>query len=555
MKRTLLILILFNLIYSTHAQDIDAYISQIAKQINNVNSGKYEFQQELSAVGQGIVTLQITKVDSKGKSKLTSYQFNLADIDKNTVRTKTQKDVITVQIYTAKKQKLIKKTIDNEKNSYVNSLQIYATDIDNGRAIADNIKKAIAPAKKLIENNLSLQGYDDRLEWLQNNITDVDLGDKQFTQNFNVRNTYPGAISFNKISHSGKNEKNRNYIFNLSGLDPKHINFEIKGNIFALKIGTKHNEKIIKVIENNQPKSFTNKFTIVCQNIEQARNMQKVLNDIIPLAEKSFGNSLPQVENTEGAYSIINDLIASVEDTKTTYQQNFEGDCIVHFTQNIELGNKNTQNQYEFNWIDINKNQLKIKPKGSFLILEIKTKKGKKYIKYIKNGQPVNYTNSINIYLPEIDKTLIVQKTIRKTIRICNDKVKKDTQQPLTKEQALQILTEHVKNFENGKIAYEQQLKLQENNQKLHYKRIEAGGKTSKELIYEVNTKDLNPRNIEIKVSGKNINVTVKTNHLEKVIQYYKDGKIQAYQNKFEIPAPDIETARKISSALSIIAK
>ena len=89
----------------------------------------------------------------------------------------------------------------------------------------------------------------------------------------------------------------------------------------------------------------------------------------------------------------------------------------------------------------------------------------------------------------------------------------------------------------------------------MKYQNVITTKSSSKELIYEADLSDLNPKSIKIKVSGKKINVEIATKHLEKLIQYYKDGKIQAYQNKFNIPAPDIETARKIKRALYDLAK
>ncbi len=555
MKKRLTIFILLTAFSLVSAQNFEAVLNKISEELSSVQSGKKEYEQSVESNEPGLITLHIDETDSKGKTKSIAYEFNLADIDPNTVRAIAKHDVFTVTLSTKKKQKLIKKTVNDEKTSYVYSLNLYATDPDNGRNLVKAIKEAIPVAKKILDKRLNLHGYTDRMNWLKEHIGNVELSKKQITQELSENGDYPGSVTLHKNIVSGKNEKDKTFIFNLAFLNPKQIDFYINGELFGLEIATKHGEKLIKVVENNEQKAYTNKFKIATNNVEEARNLQKVLTDIIPLAKQKLEAALPSMSGLQDGFGILNGITGNVQVNDKEYSQNWSGDCVVKLEQNINDGKKSYNDLYEFNLADLNKNQIKPQTKGKVIIVELKTKSGLKYIKYSRNDEVKGYKSTIYIYTPGPEQSITVQKVLQKMTGICQQKYDPKKQKPLNFNQAAQLLQENVKNFAAGDTSYEQSVEFTNDNKSLKYQNVITTKSSSKELIYEADLSDLNPKSIKIKVSGKKINVEIATKHLEKLIQYYKDGKIQAYQNKFNIPAPDIETARKIKRALYDLAK
>ncbi len=555
MKKLFTFYLLFTTVIVTNAQNFDTVLQDISGQLQIVQSGKKEYQQSIESPEPGIVSLHIDEVDSKGKTKANVYEFNLADIDPNTVRSTAKKDVITVNLTTNKKQKLIKKTVNDEKISYVYNFTLYATDPDNGRSLAEALKKAIPVARKILDNRLALNGYSDRLDWLKEHIGNVDLIKKQISQELSENTDYPGAVVLHKNIASGKKEKDINFSFNLAYLNPKQIDFYVSGDAFGLKIATKHGEKLIKVTENNELKSYVNKLNIATKNVEEARDMQKVLTDIIPLAKQKLEAALPKVSNLQKGYDILNELIEKVTVNDQEYTQNMSGNCVVNFEQTINGSKKSYNDVYEFNLVDLNKNQIKPKTKGKVIVVELKTKSNQNYIKYTRDGEVKSYKSGIQIYVPGAEQAVIVQKVLQKMTGICQAKFDPKKQKPLNLNTASQLLQDNLKNFNLGDTSYEQTVEFLDENKSIKYQNVMTGKKSSKELLYEVNLSDLNPKSVKIKVSGKKINVEISTNHMEKLIKYYKDGKIQSYQNKIQFPAPDIETARKIKRALQNLTK
>lgn len=541
--------------FELFAQDFDSLAHNIADQLENVTAGKKEYQQTLEVQEPGVVTVKIEVIDSKGKTKTNDYLFNLADIDPNTVRATAKRDVITINVSTNKKQKLIKKTVNNEKVSYINNFVLYGSDIDNGRAIAKSIKAAIPAAKKILDKRLSLSGYNDRLQWLQDHIGSVDLVKKQIEQNLSLNEQYPGAVVLHKKVAAGKSEKDYRYSFNLANLNPKRIDFFVSGNTFGLKLETKHGNKLINVVENNEPKAYTNKINMACKSVEAARDIQKVLTDIIPLAEQKFKASLPQISQLSQGYDVVNPLIEKVTAGSYEYSQDLSGNCMATLTQNVTGNKKSYEDIYEFNWADLNPNQIKPKTKGKYIVIELKTKGKNKFIKHMRSGELSNYTAGVEIYVPGAEEAVIIQNILKKMVNICTKQEETKMKKPLSFSQGFDLLQNNIKNFNIGDTSYEQTVSLSDDNKSLKYTNIIAGSKSSKEYLYEVNLADLNPKSIKIKVSGKKITVEIASNHMEKLIKYYKDGKIQSYQNKINFYAPGIATAKNITRALKAMTK
>ncbi len=536
-------------------QDFNKNVQDIQAELQTVESGKKSYEQSIESVAPGVVSIQITETDSKGKTKSYTFLFNLADIDPHTVKAFAKKDLITVNLTARKKQKLIQKTLDESKTSYISNFYIYGADMDNGRALAENIKKAIPVAQKLLEKRLSLHQYNDRLDWLQEHIGAVDYEKKKIEQELTPKDTYPGVVRLHKKIIGGKSDKNITYEFNLANLNPKSVNFVVKGNTFGLKIATKQGLKLIKVTENGVQKPYVNKIDLACKDVEQARDIQKVLTDIIPLAQQKWDKAVPNISNVSTAFDKLNELNNTVSANEQQYEQNFEGDCIVTFTQKSITPKKTTEDVYSFNLIDIQKKNIKPKTKGKFIVLEIKTKGSNKFIQHTKDGELGNYVSGLKIYTSGPEEALISQKALQNSIEICQNKYQQKQKQSQGFNQAFSILKENMQNFDIGDTSYEQEINLKEDNKKLEYKRIEGNAKGSKEYLYEVNLSDLAPKSVKIKVSGKKVMLEIGTKHLEKLIQYYKDGKIQSYQNKILIMAPDIETARKMKQAFQNMLK
>jgi len=551
MKKTILLgMLLF--VFSNIQAQFDSAVEALSSSIQNVQASKKEINQSADTTQPGVILVSIEEVSSKGKTTTKTYEFNAADIDHHTVKTITKKDVITVQLLTNQKQKLIKQTVNGEKTSYINKFVIYATDIDNGRDIVTKIKATIAPAKKLTEERLSLSDYTDRLNWLTENIGTVNGSKKEFVQSLEAQADYKGSVTLNRTINSGKSSKAYRYDFNLSTINPNNILFKVEGAFFNLSIETKRRNKTIKVSQDGIQKSYTNKIVLTCKNIEQARDIQKVLKEIIPLAEKEFKNSIKPISSLSQGIEKLNELVGTIESNETTITQRFEGNSIQTFDQENVTGKKTKHDIYNYNLIDLNKNKVNYTSKGKFIIITLSTKAKNKFIKYTSNDELKSYTDKFKVYFSKVEDAIIGQKILEKIIEL-SATANENSFTKVSKEAMSKELEEIIGEVVVGDKTYQQELSIKESGKVLEYKNTIVTKKSSKEKLYEVNLSDLKDKSVKMKTSGKNVTVVVKTIHFEKIIKYYENGTTKSYQNTIEIHATDIENARQIANLLKAV--
>ena len=85
---------------------------------------------------------------------------------------------------------------------------------------------------------------------------------------------------------------------------------------------------------------------------------------------------------------------------------------------------------------------------------------------------------------------------------------------------------------------------------KIKFTSAQVKSNASVEEVYEFNLSDVNPMTVDFDVKGKWVYVSFEANFKNKIIKYYKGGKIQPYVYQLDIAAADIETARNVISAL-----
>ena len=552
LKKTIALSIFFISFFSfSQETEFNTVLNKIAADLKTVQNSKSTFNQKITSEQLGVILFNSSETNSKGKTKEIIYQLNLSDIDVNTIRPLTKKDVIMVQMIVKNNQKMIKKIENNEKISFVNKMFILANNIDNARVLTDLFKKISPISNQITENRLSLSGYDDRLAWLQKNIVDVSLINTTFNQNFIASENNIGNVTFSSSIVKKKSTKNKKSQFNLSNINPNTIFFKSKGSEFILSLETKRKLKTIKIFEDDEQKNYTNVLKINCSDVENARDLQKVIKDIIPLAKKKFSDSYVEVLSLEEGVEVANNKIETITTNKRTIHQSFSKNLVSTFSKKIIDPKKEIEFIYNFNFIDINKDDIEVSINGTEVLLILKTNFKNKFIKQVENDELQNYTNKIEIFCNSIEEAYRLKNTFAKIIGL-HDSKQLEKLKYSNIEEGVSELKKNIFGVKVDKYTYEQSISLKEENENkiLKLTNVKISEKKSEENIQEFNLFDVNPKSIEIVVSGKKVMVKFYTNFQEKIIKTYKDGNIKSYTNQATIFSTDIENARKIKRVL-----
>ena len=524
----------------------------VQNQLFTVETGKITLRQELKPLDDGLVQYSLIEVDSKGREKETQYIFGLADIDQNTVRSLTKKDVIVVQLLVGSKQKLVQVlTNGGNKLSYTDQLQLFARDSENGKQLEKSIKSAIPIALEKDKKRLSLSTYREHMDWLLDNIGDVELPSKQIVQKI-ATSTISGKLFLEQALNAKNKTNNQSYELNLSTLNPNSVGYKIAGEELVISVATRRNIKGIKHSEDGTQKKYTNAIRLYAQSIVNGKDIYKVLKTVIPLAEETFENNRADVSSMAKSLKFLNSVTPEVSSARGSITQNLsiQGN-VAQLKQSVVEPEKSTEYQYRFNFGDINANNIDYDGQKDLLFITLPTKKSVKFIQHIKNGELQNYTNSIRIFFSTIEDAIVGTEALKTMATLQEQKMEDITHSSSSVGDAIEKLKTLMQKVKIGEDTYELFIELTDaQTSTIKLTSVFSNLKKSVETVHEFSLKDINPKNCKIVVKGKHVITELNTNHLEKIIKTYVDGQIKPYQSKVPIESNDIEVARQIMGIL-----
>jgi hypothetical protein len=529
-------------------EDLNGLITKLQTSFSKVETASKTYEQEIKLLEYSSVRYSYNEVDQKGGKISYAAEFNLADIDPYTVRQETQKDIILVVLTAKNKQKLVKNYKNNEVQAYDNEVELHVKDVDKAREVVDIIKKAIPVGEKITAGKLKLKGYDEMVSWLIQNVKTVNLGSKSINQTI-AKDTYIGSLKLTQISSDGKASHQEDFVFNLADINLNTINFKVSGNTFELEVETIQNQKIINLTRDGINKPFVSDFSFFANNVDEARDIKTVLTLVVPLAVAKVKADLPAPKTVDEALKTLASLTKDVKINDKTYAQAITPKCLTTFSLTEQGASTTVTNIYDFNWMDINPNGVKLQVSGERMSFELPINNNGKLIAYKKNDK-LSFVDDADINVANFETGRRIKMVIEKVVESCKTSYKDPFANNTT------AMTEWLKS-KVGEVTVEQNTRKQNldfaesgNNNKLKYTNIETKGSTSTEEVFEFNLSDINPNSVDYSIKGKAIFVSFETNFRNKIIKAYKAGKIQPYTYSLDLAFQDIETARGVISAL-----
>lgn len=529
--------------------ELKSQVSALEKALTAVQSGSKGYEQKISFLEPAVVRYSYDETDSKGNRTNFAYEFNLADIDPYAVREQTQKDLISVTISARNKQKLIKAYKNDAVQPYDAQTAIIARDIDNARAIADIVKKAIPLAEKVMSSRLKLSGYDAMVSWLVSNVKEVNLGEKSIAQSLS-KGEQPGTLIFTRVEKDAKASSEEVYSFNLADLNANSVVYKISGNQFAIGVESLQKSKYFSVRKNGEQKPFQNDLVIATNNSDEARDIKSVLTSAIPLAVEKVKAAMPAVASDKDGLQKIIALTGDVAYGIRQITQSFDGGCLATLTQVEKDAKTSSKNVLKFNWMDVNPLATKLEVSAEKVFIDVHFAEDKKLVMTTADEKFKGYDNGVKLYMPDIESARKAKYVIDKLV----DKCKASYKEPFGNDAATTTayLRSSIKELSVDELTLKQTIEaIEGDNNKFKYTVMEVNPKGSgAEQVYEFNLSDMNPTSIGVDVKGKWLYVVLETDFKGKIIKYYKDGKIQPYASSLQFAVNDVDIARNLVSAL-----
>lgn len=525
-------------------------VTNLKQLVVPVQTGSKNYEPELSFAEPAVVRYSYVETDQKGNKDTYAYEFNLADIDPYAVREDTKKDRISVVMAVRNKQKLVKVYKNEEVQPYTDEVSILAKDIENARAISEAVKKGIGPAEKVMAERLKLTGYDTMLDWLAGNVKNVELGTTTYKQSL-VKGDRVGTMRLSVTESGSKSASEELFTFNLADINVNSINYKITGNKFAIRFETNQKAKYIAVSKDGQIKPYTDDVTVMTNNVDEARDLKTVLTLAVPLAVEKVKADMATSTSGTNALQLLGTLTQDITTGTKQITQELTSQCSCTLTQ-IEKDDKGSKKDlYAFNWIDVNPVASKISVTTDRLYVTISMNDGKKLILHSVDDKLNGYENDLKFYMPGVETARRAIFALGKAVEECKASYKEPFGDDLSS--LVSWILENVKDVTLEDETVKQILEPAEPGQhnKLKYTKRELDSKGSgAEEVYEFNLSDISPQSVELEVKGKWLYVTVETDFKDKIIKYYKDGKIQPYTSSIAFALPDVDTSRNLVSAL-----
>src|SRR5258708_17756252 len=551
MKR-LLFIALVGLHLSAFGQDAElkSTVTQLQGAVSTVASGSKTFEQKIESPAPAVIKYSYDEVDSKGVKTPYACEFNLSYLDSYAIRQETQKDLIFVTLTIKNKQKVAKLYKNNEPTNYDETVKIHAKDVDNARAMIEILKKGIAPAEKYMAGKFKFTNYNDMVNWLTTNIKNVTLGTKSITQSM-AKGDFVGSIKYHVVESDGKSASDELFTFNLADLNPNNISYKISGNRFALIVEASQNLKSISYFKDGQTKPFVDDIEIATNNVDEARDIKTVLSLAIPKAIDLVKNDMPKLNSDKDALAALVGTIKDVKGSGKAVTQAAEAKCITTITRTEQSSSSTEKNTYTFNWMDINPNTYKIEVSGDKMFIDATAIDKKKLIMNFKNDKLDSYDPEVRIFSENMETARRMKFIMDKAITKCNAVYKEPF--PTNNASAMvKWLTSAIGEVVVEGVSDKQTFEPVEASDanKIKFTSTQVKSNTSVEEVYEFNLSDINPMTVDFDVKGKWVYVSFEANFKNKIIKYYKGGKIQPYVYQLDIAVADIETARNVISAL-----
>ena len=397
------------------------------------------------------------------------------------------------------------------------------------------------------------QDYQSNIDALKKLIINKELKGDIIEQKFSPVVQEDLAMSF--IVHDTKRDKSDTYYFNLVDLDKNKIRFFTKKNAVLVEAKTKGDRKFIQYETDGKLGNYVNEINIQAQNIENAR---EIVNNLKSIAEHAEDTKKQYFDDSGNATAILDFLqknIKPVTINDDQFDQSFTYDkaknAIVTFSTN---NGRATSVSYNLNFSDIDKNKISLEVRGNALFVEAETKLKKNYVKFSEDGAVKRFVNKVSIRAENIAGGKKLKAALESLKAYADENQMSDYDSELSYQETVKYLIDNIKIVNINDHVFDQSLGVMDKYpQVLSYKL--SDGSKDESRTFTFNPVDLNRSKIAFRTKGTQVLISIEAKPKKNFIAALEGDQLDAYKNKFDIIASDIENAKALESAFRNLIK
>jgi hypothetical protein len=488
----------------------------------------------------------LKKTDQKNVSTEEKYEFNILDINYKSLTVKISGTQLSVSVETKGNDHYIKYTKNNELQSFVNSFEIVAEDIDKARDIIAALSAAVEKCKSAVPDFTTLQKA---LDFSIKNTTDLTYDNKTLNQkiSFTPGNGTKSIFTYSEPDSKGKPVEER-YEFYLSDIDANSLNFKVSGKKITIILLSKNKTKFIRYYKDNLQQDFQNEADILAADIETSREMVEALKAAI----KNSATQPPVWKSVGDAVAFLTGALKGETIGTDIYNLNFSAKSpdplnVSYVQAKTDAKGIKAEQSIEFYPFMLDPATIKIGSAGKYLKVEASVNDKKSFIKVFKDGKQQSFDNGMELMAYDARQAQDIAEAVKYLAGNSKprDKVWAD------KQSVSKFIGDNIVDMKSEGKDVKQKVEFTGNDPckiSLTVSTADDKGKTTDE-IFEFALGDMNKQMVDFRVGGKTVEVILSCKNKEKLVKVYKNGAQQAWGTDVEIGVTDVETARTLAEA------
>jgi hypothetical protein len=382
----------------------DALVNWLTGKPLHVELGSKTVKQTFSKGSYiGSLLLKEVETDSKGATE-TDYQFNLADINLNSMVIKVSGNRIGVYFETIQKTKAIN-TLKGGKTGFTNDVTIQANDVEEARDIKSVLMQAAPLAQEKVKADNPKAGNEAEIKSALLSLSkDIKTSDKELSQGMEGM----CVTTLTQTETTPKSTEKNVYTFNWMDLNPNITKIQTSGDRMYVELTGLDKKAVIMHYKNDKFEGYKNQVSVFTEDMEIARRLKFVTDNAIEKCKNTYKE--PFNPSASEAFKWLQKNIGEVVLEETSIKQTFEPADASNFNKvkysRISLkGNTSSEEIFEFNMGDINPTTLEVQVKGKWLYLKFETNFKAKIINSYKDGKILPYSNSVELVMENIESS------------------------------------------------------------------------------------------------------------------------------------------------------
>lgn len=393
----------------------------------------------------------------------------------------------------------------------------------------------------------------DSLEALKNMIKDVQVGKDNYQQELQINKSQPYRIDLiiTEIDTKGREERMQ-FAVNLALIDPNLIHYEDGKDQIRVNLRSASGP-VVKVYDNNELDGYDREAYILAFNIDNAREIERILESVIPLAKARWekDNILP--EEFHALSEWVQHRITSVRVDEDQWDQNWSTAEDVPTLVTLRVKDEKGDNYcYRWNLADIHAPSIEVDVKGKLVIIEMGISKRARFIQVEENGELDNYENSLALLFAEVDEAQAMGHALRKLVDLAEEEdasYRPAYEDPAAAMGALQ------KNLPGFSIDGEKYAQSITGGCLATYELTIDDNKGSETLKAIFDFADLYGPGVEIQVKGKSVSVMAPTVNSADYVYLSEKGEQQNYDDEVQFLVSDLPEAKLIQYQVKQLAE